>query len=64
MLLAPFARGAWAEGPAPARALLATPHNERVLFAGEATDPQGGVAGANASGHRAAKEALALLAKS
>jgi monoamine oxidase len=58
-----FARGAWAEGPAAARAVLAAPHNERVLFAGEATDPQGGVAGANASGHRAAREALALLAK-
>jgi monoamine oxidase len=61
--LDPFARGAWADGPAVARAVLAAPHNERVLFAGEATDPQGGVAGANASGHRAAKEALALLAK-
>ena len=61
--LDPFARGAWAEGPALARAVLAAPHNERVLFAGEATDPAGGVAGANASGHRAAQEALAVLAK-
>jgi monoamine oxidase len=61
--LDPFARGAWAEGPAPPRLALAAPHHERVLFAGEATDPAGGVAGANASGHRAAKEALAVLAK-
>jgi len=61
--LDPYARGAWAEGlPAP-RAALAAPHYERVLFAGEATDPAGGAAGANASGHRAAKEALAFLAK-
>jgi monoamine oxidase len=30
---------------------------------GEATDPTGGLAGANASGQRAAKEALAVLAK-
>jgi len=62
--LDPFARGAWAEGPAAARAVLAAPHSERVLFAGEATDPAGGVAGANASGHRAAREALAVLGKS
>jgi monoamine oxidase len=61
--LDPFARGAWAEGPLAPRLALAQPHHERVLFAGEATDPSGGVAGANASGHRAAKEALALLAK-
>src|SRR5262249_9072445 len=45
--LDPFARGAWVEGPTPPRAALAAPHHERVLFAGEATDPQGGVAGAN-----------------
>jgi monoamine oxidase len=62
--LDPFARGAWAEGPPPPRAALAVPHYERVLFAGEATDPAGGVAGANASGHRAAKEALAFLKRS
>jgi monoamine oxidase len=61
--LDPFARGAWAEGAPPPRLALAQPHHERVLFAGEATDPQGGVVGANASGHRAAKEALAVLAK-
>jgi monoamine oxidase len=61
--LDPFARGAWAEGPPAPRLALAAPHHERVLFAGEATDSQGGVAGANASGHRAAREALALLAK-
>jgi monoamine oxidase len=61
--LDPFARGAWAEGPPPPRAALAAPHYERVLFAGDATDPAGGVAGANASGQRAAKEALGLLAK-
>jgi monoamine oxidase len=59
----PFARGAWADGPAAPRAALATPHHDRVLFAGEATDPVGGVAGANASGLRAAKEALAVLGK-
>jgi len=58
----PFARGAWAEGPAAPRAALAAPHHERVLFAGEATDPVGGVAGATASGVRAAKEALSVLA--
>ena len=62
--LDPLARGAWAEGPPPPRLALAAPHHERVLFAGEATDPAGGVAGANASGQRAAKEALAMLARS
>ena len=61
--LDPFARGAWVDGLPPPRAALARPHHDRVLFAGEATDPQGGVAGANASGHRAAQEALAVLAK-
>jgi monoamine oxidase len=60
--LDPFAHGAWADGPAAPRAALAAPHHERVLFAGEATDPAGGVAGATASGLRAAKEALAVLA--
>jgi monoamine oxidase len=59
--LDPYARGAWAEGPLAPRRALAQPHNERVLFAGEATDPAGGVAGANASGQRAAKQALAAL---
>ncbi|MCW5736072.1 MAG: FAD-dependent oxidoreductase [Enhydrobacter sp.] len=57
----PFARGAWADGPLVARQALAAPHHERVLFAGEATDPIGGVVGANASGLRAAREALSLL---
>lgn len=57
----PLARGAWAEGSVDARAVLAAPHDDRVLFAGEATDPAGGVAGATASGLRAAKEALAVL---
>jgi monoamine oxidase len=60
----PFARGAWADGPLPPRLALATPHHERVLFAGEATDPAGGVVGATASGLRAAKEALAVLGRS
>ncbi|HEY4392861.1 MAG TPA: NAD(P)/FAD-dependent oxidoreductase [Polyangia bacterium] len=59
----PFARGAWADGPLSPRLALAAPHHERVLFAGEATDPAGGVVGANASGLRAAKEALALLGR-
>jgi monoamine oxidase len=62
--LDPFARGAWADGPLPPRLALAAPHHDRVLFAGEATDPAGGVAGANASGLRAAKEALAVLRRS
>ncbi|CAN5595089.1 hypothetical protein BH10PSE6_BH10PSE6_37720 [soil metagenome] len=59
----PFARGAWSEGPLAARLAFASPHHERVLFAGDATDPVGGVAGANASGLRAAKEALAVLGR-
>ncbi len=60
----PLARGAWTDGPVQARLALATPHDERVLFAGEATDPAGGVAGANMSGQRAAKAALAVLGRS
>ena len=60
----PFARGAWADGPLLARQALAAPHHERVLFAGEATDAIGGVVGANASGLRAAKEALTVLGRS
>ena len=59
--LDPYARGAWADGPVAARRVLASPHYERVFFAGEATDAAGGVAGASASGQRAAKEALAAL---
>jgi monoamine oxidase len=59
--LDPYARGAWADGPMEARRVLASPHYERVFFAGEATDGAGGVFGASASGLRAAKEALAAL---
>jgi len=59
--LDPYARGAWADGPMEARRMLASPHYERVFFAGEATDGAGGVFGASASGLRAAKEALAAL---
>ena len=61
-----YARGAWSVGPAAARAELARPHHERVLFAGEATAPDntgGSLMGAHASGQRAAREALALLAR-
>ena len=42
--LDPYARGAWADGPMEARRVLASPHYERVFFAGEATDGAGGVA--------------------
>jgi monoamine oxidase len=59
--LDPYTRGAWADGPTEARRVLASPHYERVFFAGEATDGAGGVFGASASGARAAKEALAAL---
>ncbi len=59
--LDPYARGAWADGPVAARRVLASPHDQRIFFAGEATDGAGGVAGASASGQRAAKEALAAL---
>jgi monoamine oxidase len=59
--LDPYARGAWADGPVAPRRVLATPHYERVFFAGEATDGAGGVLGAAASGLRAAKEAIAAL---
>jgi len=59
--LDPYARGAWADGPMEARRVLASPHYDRVFFAGEATDGAGGVAGASASGQRAAREALAAL---
>ena len=62
----PFARGAWSmalPGHADKRAVLAQPHNDRVFFAGEATDPvwAARVGGAYASGVRAAREALAVL---
>jgi monoamine oxidase len=59
--LDPYARGAWADGPVEARRVLAGPHYGRVFFAGEATESAGGVAGAAASGRRAAKEALVAL---
>ena len=57
-----FIRGAWSTGSAADRAELAKPHQDRVLFAGEATG-DGGVMSAQASGQRAAKEALSVLAK-
>lgn len=63
----PYATGAWSvarPGHADKRSVLAQPHHDRVLFAGEATDPVWAtrVGGAYASGLRAAKEALAALA--
>ena len=62
----PFARGSWSiatPGNADKRLVLAQPHHDRVFFAGEATDPVWAtrVAGAYASGTRAAREALAVL---
>ena len=62
----PFARGSWSmatPGNADKRLVLAQPHHDRVLFAGEATDPVWAtrVGGAYASGLRAAREALAVL---
>lgn len=66
--LDPMARGAWSAatlGHGRERGVLAAPHNDRVLFAGEATDQASGgtLAGAHASGLRAAQEALALLGR-
>lgn len=63
----PYATGAWSvarSGHADKRAVLAQPHHDRVFFAGEATDPAWAtrVGGAYASGLRAAREALAVLA--
>jgi monoamine oxidase len=58
----PFSRGAWSIGPDKQRAVLAAPHDERIFFAGEATD-RGRLDGAYDSGVRAAKEALALLGR-
>lgn len=63
----PFARGSWSvarPGHADKRQVLAQPHHDRVFFAGEATDPVWAtrVGGAYASGVRAAREALAVLA--
>jgi monoamine oxidase len=62
----PFARGSWSmatPGNADKRLVLAQPHNDRVFFAGEATDPVWAtrVGGAYASGLRAAREALAVV---
>ena len=64
----PPARGAWSAatlGHERDRGVLAAPHHDRVLFAGEATDQATGgtLAGAHASGLRAAQEALALLTR-
>ena len=58
----PLALGAWSVGAKGTDAVLAAPHSERVLFAGEATaEPVGTIEAAFASGLRAANEAKALL---
>jgi monoamine oxidase len=71
----PFALGAWAigsgsywvRGEERLAKIYATPHHDRVFFAGDATDTDtfaiGRVEGAWASGLRAAQEALAFLPK-
>jgi monoamine oxidase len=62
--LDPLSRGSWSTGPAAQRAVLAMPHHERVLFAGEATEGEGATAAAaHASGLRAAKQALAVISR-
>ena len=62
--LDPLSRGAWSTGPATQRQVLALPHHERVLFAGEATEGEGATAAAaHASGLRAAKQALSVVAR-
>ena len=62
--LDPLSRGSWSTGPAAQRAVLAMPHHERVLFAGEATEGNGATAAAaQASGLRAAKQALTIVAR-
>ncbi len=62
--LDPLSRGAWSTGPAAQRTVLAMPHHDRVLFAGEATEGDGATAAAaHASGLRAAKQALSVLAR-
>jgi len=63
----PFARGAYSHalpGHADKRAVLAAPVNGRIFFAGEATSPDFFTTahGAQQSGVRAAKEALAVKA--
>lgn len=65
----PFARGSYSHalpGHAGDRAVLATPVDGRLFFAGEATSPTFFTTahGARDSGERAAKEALAVLGKS
>jgi monoamine oxidase len=62
----PFARGAYSftkVGGNHAAERLATPLGDRLFFAGEATDAEyeGSVAGALASGERAAQQALARM---
>src|SRR6201994_3157023 len=62
----PFARGSYSHalpGHAGKRAVLATPVNDRLFFAGEATSPNffSTAHGARDSGERAAKEVLAAL---
>ncbi len=57
-----YSKGAWSVGPPDQRAALALPHQQRVLFAGEAT-ADGTAMGAYDSGLRAAKEVLAVLAR-
>jgi monoamine oxidase len=58
----PLSAGAWCVGPKGAAAVLAQPHNDRLLFAGEATEEGGGtIEAAWTSGLRAAGEAKALL---
>lgn len=64
----PFSRGAYSYlgvGGVPARAALARPVARTLFFAGEATDPEqsGTVAGAIASGRRAARQAIRALSE-
>jgi monoamine oxidase len=62
----PFAQGAWSVAPAgkeAVRGVLAQPHQDRVFFAGEATEEEnaGNAEAAYASGLRAAEEAKRTL---
>jgi hypothetical protein len=63
----PFALGAWCVPGRGAASVLAVPHQERILFAGEATEENAGqinagtIEAAYASGLRAAAEAKAVL---